>query len=351
MRLLRSFLIISVLSVATIFMFNSCVNSDTYILDDYNYGNWRYELSNMISDFEVVLDNSNVSFESAKPYHGKVDSLLFLSDENSFFPVSYRGLDNYFEIKPKSFIQKDTCTIHMPYFVIKNMVSYITEKGDSIDLIKVNWVIDGEKKQSIAAFNKFTGEFLYDNVLFNIPWFFSSVKQTSKLTKSGDTGGNGGSSGGNGSGSGTYTKNMSVLRDDLSVTYDMNSYKLKIDITCRVTYNSNGTVRSYDPGSFNCICSIEYPEYFYGYTTENHEWIFTNGSGITKDFYCYLAVFDPSYSEYYDVFCGSPVYNCQMAVELGSNSFLGGLYKSYKINMYAYLFQFFDTEAPYFQER
>lgn len=345
MRLLR--FCFNVFAVCgSLFFLDSCVDFDTYKCDLYGYDDWRTELTLIISDFDPVFRNSNVVFESAEPYFGRIDSLSLLSDNNAFFPVSYKGSYNYMEIKSKSFIQDDTTTIHMPLFVVQNVVSRTLAKGDSVNWVKIEWTIDGEKKHSFAAFDKMTGEFIYDNVLFNMPWFFSTIAHNSHLTRS-EGNGSGSSNGPN------YTKKrQSVFRDQISLTYDNDTYKLNVEVICDVYYDSNGYIKSFGLAGATLNSSVTEPTHYHGYTGYHYDAILWGGSGLGCTLYCYLAVDDPSISGYYDLFGSSPVTNCQYAAATGSGTFYGGKYQGASVQLYNYLSQYLDRSQPsHFQNK
>lgn len=339
MRLLRFCFKALAVCYSLVFL-NSCVDFDTFNCDFDGYDDWRTELSLMISDFDPIFKNSNIEFVSAEPYHGRVDSLLLLNENDAFFPVSYKGFYNYMELKSKSFIQDDTTTIHMPLLVVQNMVSNTLAKGDSINWVKIEWIIDGEKKHSFAAFDKISGDFIYDNVLFNMPWFLSTITHTSKLTRSE----------GSGSGSGGnlwICRRQLVYRDRISVTYDGDTYNLKFEVRCDVYYDTNDYVQSFDIYGASYTCTVTGPDYMHGYTDYHSEYC-SSGSGIGKTYYYYLAVDDPSISGYYDLFRYGTVMNCQYAAEMGYGSFSGGKFEGSSFMLFAYLSNYLNCYNPFY---
>lgn len=159
-------------------MFTSCSNEDFFIEENYYY-DWNQSLSMELSRNAISLSNSGVKFEkSTKLNSVDVDSCTFLDTKQNCFPVYHHFHNCRFNPVTFDYMKNDTTNFHIPANVIQTAVNNVVKEQYKYDFIKLEWSCDNTLFfYTIAAFDKSTGELVYDNLLTNISNYDSFAKK------------------------------------------------------------------------------------------------------------------------------------------------------------------------------
>ncbi|MBO7111130.1 MAG: hypothetical protein J6W18_04195 [Bacteroidaceae bacterium] len=255
MRTLRN-LLLSVMVTLTVF-FVSCTN-DYDMWDEKNeVDTWEVELHNIVSDLDFLFDNSCVKFLNAERINDRIDSTIFINNE-TYYPICMKNLYNCFMLAKAGFIMKDTCTIHVPFYAIKGIVSGLVKEQNKYDFIRLTWAFKNDTFYTIAVFDKTNGQMVYDNILTNIPFSQMTLPdKKSRLTRSEG-------------GDDNNVEKRIFYKDTQPYSVGMDEYIIKVKAICKLRYyydNNNMRVemRIYD----DVKCKFILPEHpYYNYNSQ-----------------------------------------------------------------------------------
>ncbi|MCQ2065219.1 MAG: hypothetical protein MJY66_05090 [Bacteroidaceae bacterium] len=174
--------IIAMASLLSAIMFTSCTNDDFFIED--NYYDWSQSLSMELAKNALSLSNSGVKFVKSTKIDGMdIDGCTFLDSRQNCFPVYHHLHNSRFNPVSFDFLKNDTTNYHVPANIICTAVDNVIKEKYKYDFIKLEWSCDNILFfYTIAAFDKSTGELVYDNLLTNISNYDTFAKK-SMLTR------------------------------------------------------------------------------------------------------------------------------------------------------------------------
>lgn len=156
-------------SIFATIVFSSCSN-DGYFIEENYYNDWNQSLYMELAKNAASLSNSGVKFEKSTKLNGiDIDSCTFLDSKQNCFPVYHHFNNCRFNPVPFDFLKNDTSNFHVPANMIQIAVDNIIKEQYKYDFVKLEWSCDNTLFfYTIAAFDKSTGELVYDNLLTNI---------------------------------------------------------------------------------------------------------------------------------------------------------------------------------------
>lgn len=152
-----------ILSLAVVLTIISCTN-DYEFMDDYYTQDWETSLIQVVSENATLYANSGIFLRDYKETDINVlDRLAFINSE-SRYPVM---TGDKITLAPYEFISFDTLMCHVKSFHIDNLVKYVLEHKSELIAIRIRWVVNDALMNTVAIFDKKSGELVYDNLLYN----------------------------------------------------------------------------------------------------------------------------------------------------------------------------------------
>ena len=319
MKAFKNYLLPMIMTMALFFV--SCSKEDEMWETTKETETWEFELRNIVSDLGFLFDNSCVKFLQAEKINHKVDSTDFFNDD-TFYPVCFKNLYNFFTLKKQDYVMTDTNTVHIPGFAMKRIAANVIDNQYKYDLIKLTWLYCGDTFTTVAAFDKTNGQIVYDNSLTNIPLFQTEIpSRKSKLTRA---------EGGNGN-----VETRVFYKDRLTLDHQGYYFDYRVKCLCKVTCYDNGiyvlmnfdSIESqlsspdYPNGMFNPVANVV----VYSGNIIYFLWLGENG----KNFSSYYSSDDPTtnaYNIWYDVNHGNKHGKCDAKSVSFYNNLTSGLY-------------------------
>lgn len=155
------------LALAFAWLFVGCSTNDWDLLE-YN-NTWEASLSQCVQDYSSQLSKSGVSLVKKELLtDNSIDSTSFLKSKEFCFPVYYKSYDR-FDPVPLSFLEKDSVTSHVSIQTIRNRVHDCLKHQDDYQFVELEWSCDDVFTfNTIAVFDRYSHELVYDNLLGNI---------------------------------------------------------------------------------------------------------------------------------------------------------------------------------------
>lgn len=175
-----------ILLISSSIMLISCNFDNEYdFLNLENSRNWNEVLLQHLEYNRQVLNESDVRLMDSELIQVAVpDSSLFLNTKQMCFPV-YNGGYERFHPASLLFIQNDTATSHVSLKAIRNRVNQVIDKHEKYDFVRLRWNFDSFLEfETVAVFDRKSGELIYDNLLCNLIDFNLIDKGNSFLTRS-----------------------------------------------------------------------------------------------------------------------------------------------------------------------
>ena len=149
--------------------FVSCYNeSDLFPAFDDDC-NWETTLNDIISDNDTSFGENHLKLIEAQVMKGmSIDSSLFFNGRYGYFPV-FNKKDTIFEFIQYDEIDKENSEYSFDSDIVNTKINTILSNKERYDIIQLTWQYNGESFNTLALFNKKTGELEYDNLLFNMP--------------------------------------------------------------------------------------------------------------------------------------------------------------------------------------
>ncbi len=164
-KLLSGMLLFSLL-----LMLSSCYSDGSFLLSfDDSSTDWNSSLSEIIKNNKTMLSENNIVLESVHLLKDvELNSEAFFSGESGYFPV-YTKKDSVFEIISYDNMLKDeSCTYNFNISAVNKKIEKLLENKENYNVVQLTWKFDNDTFNSIALFDKKTGELEYDNILFNV---------------------------------------------------------------------------------------------------------------------------------------------------------------------------------------
>ncbi len=155
------------LALAFAWLFVGCSTNDWDLLE-YN-NTWEASLSQCVQDYSSQLSKSGVSLVKKELLtDNSIDSTSFLKSNEFCFPVYYKSYDR-FDPVPLSFLEKDSVTSHVSIQTIRNRVHDCLKHQNDYQFVELEWSCDDVFTfNTIAVFDRYSHELVYDNLLGNI---------------------------------------------------------------------------------------------------------------------------------------------------------------------------------------
>ena len=149
--------------------FVSCYNeSDLFPAFDDDC-TWETTLDEIISDNDTSFGENHLKLIEAQVMKGmSIDSSLFFNGRYGYFPV-FNKKDTIFEFIQYDEIDKENSEYSFDSDIVNTKINTILSNKEKYDIIQLTWQYNGESFNTLALFNKKTGELEYDNLLFNMP--------------------------------------------------------------------------------------------------------------------------------------------------------------------------------------
>lgn len=142
----------------------SCSNDYEFYDDGWESQSWETSLNQMVSQNVSLYSNSEIFLKDYQVIDiNTLDSTSFINF-NAKFPVL---TGNKVCLVPFAFIDFDTTMCHVKAFHIKNLIRYSMDHKSELIAVKLKWESNEGPFNSIALFDKKTGQLVYDNILYN----------------------------------------------------------------------------------------------------------------------------------------------------------------------------------------
>lgn len=141
----------------------SCAN-DYEFMEDYQSQDWETTLGQIVSENMTLYSNSDIflkGYEETDIY--SLSGYSFINPE-SRYPVM---TGNKITLAPYEFIRFDTLMCHVKSSHIDNLVKNSLNHKDELVAVELQWVVKDALMNTIALFDKKSGELVYDNILYN----------------------------------------------------------------------------------------------------------------------------------------------------------------------------------------
>ena len=149
-------------------VFVSCYNDgDIFPVFDDDC-NWETTLNDIISDNEALFDARGFKIIDMKILENMVvDSTLFFDEKNGYFPV-YSKSDSALKVMSYNEIVESKNANDTRFLKIRNKINNLISNKDNYYYVQLTWQYGDDSFNTIAMFDKRTGELEYDNMLFNM---------------------------------------------------------------------------------------------------------------------------------------------------------------------------------------
>lgn len=141
----------------------SCTNDYEFMNDGLSQS-WETSLIQIVSENSTLYSKSGIFLESYTEIDiNDIDKSSFINSE-ARYPVM---TGDKITLAPYEFISFDTLMCHVKSFHIDNLVKYALEHKSELIAVKLLWEVNDAPTNTIALFDKSTGELVYDNYLYN----------------------------------------------------------------------------------------------------------------------------------------------------------------------------------------
>lgn len=155
-----------VMGAVTIFV--SCSNDNDFFPLVENDCSWETTLDEIVTDNESLFENQGIKITGMRFVDGiKVNRDLFYGEEYGFFPV-YSKKDSVFTVITYNELVNHSDQYSFDTISVNKTITRLLEKAEDYDVVELSWNCLGETYNSLALFNRRTGELEYDNMLFNM---------------------------------------------------------------------------------------------------------------------------------------------------------------------------------------
>ena len=130
--------------------------------------NWETTLNDIISDNEKLFDARGFKIVDMEILEDMVlDSTLFFDEINGYFPV-YSKTDSTLKVMSYNEIEESKDANDTRFLKIRNKINDLISNQDDYYCVQLTWQYGEDRFNTLALFNKRTGELEYDNMLFNM---------------------------------------------------------------------------------------------------------------------------------------------------------------------------------------
>jgi|GEM_PF-5097146 len=141
----------------------SCAN-DYEFMEDYQSQDWESSLRHIVTENMALYSNSEIYLKGyEKTDINSLSQYTFINSE-SRYPVM---TGNKITLAPYEFIRFDTLMCHVKSSHIDNIVKNSLDHKDELVAVELQWVVKDALINTIALFDKESGELVYDNILYN----------------------------------------------------------------------------------------------------------------------------------------------------------------------------------------
>lgn len=158
----------NLLTLVVVVFIASCSNDNDMFPSFSDDCNWETSLNDIISDNESLFGSRNFQIIGTRKIENlKVNEDLFYSGKYGFFPI-YSETDSVYKIVDYDEICKNASKHNFKKEKTDSLIRSFIEKADDYDIVELTWKCNSDIFNSLALFNKRTGELEYDNMLFNM---------------------------------------------------------------------------------------------------------------------------------------------------------------------------------------
>lgn len=155
----------------------SCSNNNDFFPSIDNDCDWETSLNEIITDNDDLFANRGIKITSIKFIDNvNIDKNLFFGDQYGVFPV-YSKMDSVFTILTYNQLMKDSNNYCFDTTVVIRKINELLIHSDDYDVVELSWDCGNNTYNSMAFFNKRTGELEYDNMLYNMSTISSYEKE------------------------------------------------------------------------------------------------------------------------------------------------------------------------------
>lgn len=148
--------------------FVSCYNESDLFPEFNDDCNWETTLNDIISDNEDLFDARGFNIVGMDVLKDVVlDSTFFYDENNGYFPV-YSETDSVLKVMFYKEIEESRDASDTRFSGIKVKINDLISKQNDYYFVQLTWQYGSDKFNTLALFNKRTGELEYDNMLFNM---------------------------------------------------------------------------------------------------------------------------------------------------------------------------------------
>lgn len=167
----------------TIIMLCSCTSDyglDVLGLEDFSMSPEK-SIASFLSDNSITFSKNGLSLICTEEYRGskRLSADVLLNNEYDCYPI-YSANMNSMKLVSLTHFMTDTVSVHFKYNYLESYVDSIINNSNGIEVKELTWNYKGKRIKTIALFDLYSGEILYDNILYNI---FTQKNLSSKVVK------------------------------------------------------------------------------------------------------------------------------------------------------------------------
>ena len=146
----------------------SCSNDSDFFPSFSDDCDWRTTIDEIITDNDQLFEGRGIKITSMRFVNDmRIDRNLFFGDEYGSFPV-YSKKDSLFTVVTYNELVRDSNNYSFDTVTVIKAINKLLEDADDYDVVELSWVYENNTYNSLAFFNRRTGELEYDNMLYNM---------------------------------------------------------------------------------------------------------------------------------------------------------------------------------------
>jgi len=146
----------------------SCSNDSDFFPSFSDDCDWRTTIDEIITDNDQLFEGRGIKITSMRFVNDmRIDRNLFFGDEYGSFPV-YSKKDSLFTVVTYNELIRDSNNYSFDTVTVIKAINKLLEDADDYDVVELTWLYENNTYNSLAFFNRRTGELEYDNMLYNM---------------------------------------------------------------------------------------------------------------------------------------------------------------------------------------
>ncbi len=151
------------LAMAFVPMAMSCMN-DGDMYEDCFRPDWHSSLSSIVTQNKGLFSKSGIVLSDYEEIESSALTVRSFINSESRYPVL---TGDKITLAPYEFMEFDTLLCHVRSSHIDNMVKYALSNREEMITVRLSWQVEGEDISTIALFDKYSGDLVYDNIIYN----------------------------------------------------------------------------------------------------------------------------------------------------------------------------------------